>query len=91
MTNATMDLFPNPSSNHVTVGFNSNKAEPQQGLLMVMDNIGKVVYKQSITVNPSANTFDVQLPSSVKSGVYLVQLITAKGAEIANKKLVVGK
>ena len=91
MTNATIDLFPNPARNHITIGFNSNKAEPQQALIIITNSIGKVVYKQSTTVNPAANTFDVQLPSSVKSGVYLVQLITAKGAEIANKKLVVGK
>ncbi len=91
MTNATIDLFPNPASNHVTIGFNSNKAEAQQALIIITNSIGKVVYKQSTIVNPSANTFDVQLQSSVKSGVYLVQLITAKGAEIANKKLVVGK
>lgn len=91
MTNATIDLFPNPANNHVTIGFNSNKAEAQQALIIITNSIGKVVYKQSTTVNPSANTFDVQLPNSVKSGVYLVQLITAKGAQIANKKLVVGK
>ncbi len=39
LTNATIDLFPNPANNQVTVNFNSSKTKSQKGLLMIMNSV----------------------------------------------------
>ncbi len=90
VTNATIDMFPNPAHDHVTLAFNSKESEPQKSLIMIMNGAGKVVQKQPLIINPAANTIDVRLPANMKSGVYVVQLITAKGS-VATKKLVIEK
>ena len=90
VTNAIIDVFPNPARDQVTVMFNSKNAKSQKSLLMLLNSVGKVVYKQPAMVNPAANTLTVHLPNSVRNGVYLIQLITADGFT-ATKKLVIEK
>ena len=89
-TNATIEVFPNPAQDRVTVTFESHSSTSQKSLLLLLSTAGKVLYKQSVTVEPSVNTLHLQIPGNISSGVYMVQLITADG-NTAIKKLVVEK
>ncbi len=89
-TNATIEVYPNPANSQTTVTFESSSKEAQKSLLLLLTSAGKAVYKQSISVIPGNNTFTLSIPANVKSGIYLVQLITADG-NTALKKLVVEK
>lgn len=64
----TMEIFPNPATDHVTVA--SNLAEGQSGVVEITDIQGKVVLSMRATAG--ITTLDV---SGLDNGLYFVQLV----------------
>ena len=86
--NDKLEVFPNPAKTQVTINFTNKNSEAQKTLILLLNNTGEVIYKQSTVVNPGSNTLNVQLPASIANGLYLMQLTTADGVT-ATKKLVI--
>jgi hypothetical protein len=81
--NSTMEVFPNPASENITVKFNAATSENVS--VSLTDLVGREVATASQITNNSA-TIPV---SGLSSGLYLVQVIN--GNERTTRKVVVGK
>ena len=79
--NVSVNLFPNPAKNQVTVEFKANGAAQ----IIVTDMTGKSVVNESINGNGVVDAA-VNI-ESLNTGIYFVSVITAQGA--TTKKLVV--
>ena len=74
-------LFPNPNTGSFTIDYTAPKAE--QVILTVYNTQGGLVYMQPWQTTAGSNTQNVQLPSGIAKGVYIVKLVAPTGtAEI---------
>jgi hypothetical protein len=76
----SLQLFPNPVSQQLTLKFTAN-ASP--GILCLLNSAGQIVYSETLSVGSFHKTIDM---SAYEAGVYLLQLNTAEG--MINKKLI---
>jgi polyhydroxybutyrate depolymerase len=67
--NSNMQLFPNPTNDHLTIEINTN---PNQRFVII-NLLGQIVYTSTINKKATVNT------SGFASGVYFLKLITENG------------
>ena len=79
-TNSLVNLYPNPTSDFVTI----NLANKSKGQVIVLDLLGKVVLNKQF----NSNQIQLSLKSIESKGTYLVKIIDSNGNVIANKKLI---
>ena len=79
-TNSLVNLYPNPTSDFVTI----NLANKSKGQVIVLDLLGKVVLNKEF----NSNQIQLSLKSIESKGTYLVKIIDSNGDVIANKKLI---
>ena len=79
-TNSLINLYPNPTSDFVTISLD-NKSK---GQVIVLDLLGKVVLNKQF----NSNQIQLSLKSIESKGTYLVKIIDSNGNVIANKKLI---
>ena len=79
-TNSLVNLYPNPTSDFVTI----NLANKSKGQVIVLDLLGKVVLNKEF----NSNQIQLSLKSIESKGTYLVKIIDSNGNVIANKKLI---
>ncbi|MFM7023181.1 MAG: autotransporter-associated beta strand repeat-containing protein [Flavobacteriales bacterium] len=78
-------LFPNPTSNHMTVNFQS--CESGAHYLFINDAQGNEVYSAMIATFKGDNQF--QLPTqNYSSGIYYVRLVSPKGDSVSSQIVV---
>lgn len=81
-------VYPNPvaqSNPNFNLSFTSSQG--QHGLLQVVSQGGKVVYTENVEVIEGNNLFNVQLPSLVSPGMFIVRLQAGKSS-IVHKLIV---
>lgn len=74
----TINIYPNPAKNFVTIDCNNVKE------ISITDGLGRKVYQSSVN-NQSFKAVDLK---SMKTGLYIVEVITVKG-EVIREKLIV--
>ncbi|MDB4088923.1 T9SS type A sorting domain-containing protein, partial [Flavobacteriales bacterium] len=79
-TNSLVNLYPNPTSDFVTI----NLANKSKGQVIVLDLLGKVVLNKEF----NSNQIQLSLKSIESKGTYLVKIMDSNGNVIANKKLI---
>lgn len=81
-------VYPNPvaqSNPNFNLSFTSN--QNKEGLLQVVSQGGKMVYSENVMVVEGDNLFNVQLPSLVSPGLFIVRLQVGKSS-IVHKLIV---
>jgi len=86
VVNSSCVLFPNPASNRIQYIINSKDAIPAK--MSVYDVLGKVITTGDLKLTEGENTFSLNT-SGFSNGVYLLQINTADGTNVAGKKFVV--
>lgn len=81
---SNLKLFPNPSSDCVTIGFTSITASEVQCAIMTSD--GRIVRELSMYASPGKNSLEADL-SGIATGFYLVRISDKDGTAVS--KLVV--
>jgi hypothetical protein len=77
-------IYPNPASNLVNISIDANSVNPDK--IEIIDHSGNVVFEKLIY----SDTRNIQIPLSVKSGDYVVELFKGNSVLLA-KKLIVMK
>jgi len=77
-------IYPNPASNLVNISIDANSVNPDK--IEIIDHSGNVVFEKLIY----SETRNIQIPLSVKSGDYVVELYKGNSVLLA-KKLIVMK
>ena len=77
-SNSYFSIFPNPSSGIINIAF----PEMQNGILIINDIHGRVIYKNSI----QAKSLKINL-QNISSGIYFIQLKTSK--QVLTQKLII--
>jgi hypothetical protein len=67
----SVTIFPNPAGDKATVLFNSSTDETAQ--LRIVDNTGRSVYQQNITVMKGKNNFDLMV-NKLSTGLYFIDI-----------------
>lgn len=57
--------------------------------LVVIDNLGKILFKKIINVNIGINNTSVNLPSTLGTGIYTVSLMSNNNHSVHNQKVIV--
>jgi hypothetical protein len=81
--NSTMNVYPNPSSGHVTIDIDLN--QKKDGKIEITDVLGKKVFSYDFK-NITSDKIEADL-SSYKSGVYFVTFHS--GNEFISKKVMI--
>lgn len=77
-------LFPNPAANEVNIDYSNIDVSKGEATLQVSNNLGQVVYSQTVSVN---NTIQKLQTNNFASGIYTV-CIKHNGVMVANGRLV---
>ncbi len=80
-------VSPNPASSMATLSVNA--LLNSEGLLSISDINGKLVYRQSVTLNKGVNTIDMPVVQKLNSGIYMVQV--SINNETMTEKLIIQK
>jgi len=82
---ATWQIFPNPASDEVTVGWYEAQAGEYE--LALTDITGRKVWSQQLVIKETAASLRLQLPSNLASGMYTFSIQWGEGRE--NKLLLI--
>lgn len=90
LAKATMQLYPNPSSESTVVLILSEQmvAQYEQVVLKVQDINGKIIAEQQLKVDDSKKSIDLL---DTPSGIYFVSIHNTQGAFIESKPLLIHK
>jgi len=80
----TIKVYPNPTSDHITIDFGSNYSTMNGYTLKITNSLSQIVYTTSI--NTQTTTVDLSTWSG--NGIYFVHLIDAQSNTIDIKKIV---
>jgi hypothetical protein len=86
--NYNFDIFPNPAQPTLTIKYSDDFNAEQQIAVKIINSIGETVYNQNITISKAGVTRTIDLPSTIKDGLYIVEIINFKGTS-STKKLVI--
>ena len=86
LTVNTTEVYPNPVSSVFNVDVTASKAGILAITIYSLDGI-VVMNSKAITLNAGANTISENI-ASLKSGVYILQLVNATNSEVISKKLI---
>jgi hypothetical protein len=75
-------IYPNPASNLVNISIDANSVNPDK--IEIIDHSGNVVFEELIY----SDTRNIQIPLSVKSGNYIVELFKGNSVLLAKKLIV---
>ena len=82
--NESLVIYPNPAQDYFNISVEDQNIKP--GSIRIIDHAGKVVFEDSY----SQNFNKIELPDSLYSGLYIVELIS--GSLIINsQKLIIRK
>lgn len=80
-------VYPNPSTDHLTINFDNDKAETAQ--LTVIAANGRVVLTKAQTLVNGSNSFTIYYTNNMAPGLYLLKIGTNDGSHTA--KFIVGR
>lgn len=80
-------VYPNPSTDHLTINFDNDKAETAQ--LAVITANGKVVLNKVQMLVNGSNSFTIYYTNSMAPGLYLLKISTGDGSHTA--KFIIGR
>lgn len=77
LTATTINVYPNPAKNQITVNFDATAAE---GTIRVFDVMGRTIMTQKVAKNTSAYTLDI---NALNNGSYFVELVAGESRGIS--------
>ncbi len=82
------NIYPNPAKDQLFMRYIDDLGTGKKINVQFINSIGEVVYQQEIMLQSVTGTIVINLPSSLISGLYMVQVVNAKG-ETRTRKLFV--
>ncbi|MFI5221752.1 MAG: T9SS type A sorting domain-containing protein, partial [Bacteroidia bacterium] len=70
----TVTVYPNPFTGSFDLKFNSSV--DGKAIISMTDQVGRLIYSETITVQKGANAYRFSEPDGMKAGVYFVNVIT---------------
>jgi hypothetical protein len=75
----TFNIYPNPARTQIFLRYGDDLGAGRTITVQLINSAGQVVYQHNITAQGAANTIVLDIPSSIASGMYLVQAVNEKG------------
>lgn len=72
---ANISVYPNPNNGSFIIDLGNPNLQPRNLFISVVSVTGQVVYTQSLRTDEVENTIQVQLPSSIVTGAYALNIM----------------
>ncbi len=83
-----LNVFPNPAKDQLLIRYYDDLGAGSKITIRLINNVGQTVYNEPSSIPVTSGTIVIDLPPIIKSGVYILQIINAKG-DSHTKKLVI--
>jgi hypothetical protein len=87
---AKLTISPNPAQRQVTIEYEDSKAvASEKARVDIFGSAGNLIYSKEVVTNTGGSVYlKVNLPSSIRNGVYTVRITNAKGAYKVEKLVI---
>ena len=84
----SFNIYPNPVHGQLFIRYFDDLGPGKKITIQLINSLGARVFQQEIMLIGNTNTYIINLPSSLSSGIYTVQAVNSKGEQRAKKVFV---
>ncbi len=84
----TFNVYPNPVRNQLFIRYFDDLGPGKKISLQLINTAGQRVFQQQIPLVSNATTYIINIPQGLSSGVYVAQVVNAKGEQRTRKVFV---
>jgi hypothetical protein len=84
----SFNIYPNPAHGQLFIRYFDDLGPGKKITIQLINTLGARVFQQEVMLVGNTNTYIINLPSSLSSGVYIVQAVNSKGEQRARRVFV---